>query len=91
MEALLERREEEGGTSYLVRWRGFGAEGDSWEPEGNLRCRDLVQEFEARRERGGEKEGGDEEKTKRKETEGEKEGKSLSKEEREGELSAAAC
>jgi len=93
VEAILDRREEAGAASYLVRWRGFGAEGDTWEPEGNLSCRDMVEEFEARRGGGGEETEGDEEKEKNegKEAEGETDGKSLSKEEKEGELSAAAC
>ena len=46
VEAILDRREEAGTASYLVRWRGLGAEGDTWEPEGNLSCRDMVEEFE---------------------------------------------
>lgn len=31
---------------YLVRWRGYGFEGDTWEPEGNLgSCVEFINEF----------------------------------------------
>uniref|UniRef100_A0AAR2M0Y0 Chromo domain-containing protein n=1 Tax=Pygocentrus nattereri TaxID=42514 RepID=A0AAR2M0Y0_PYGNA len=31
---------------YLVRWRGYGFEGDTWEPEGNLAsCIEFISEF----------------------------------------------
>ncbi|KAK5860532.1 hypothetical protein PBY51_022000 [Eleginops maclovinus] len=30
------RRSKKGGLEYLVRWRGFGSEGDTWEPESHL-------------------------------------------------------
>ena len=35
-----------GRISYLVRWKGFDADDDTWEPEEHLRgCKDLVLRF----------------------------------------------
>jgi len=34
-----------GGREFLIRWKGHGEELDSWEPEDNLDCRDLIQRF----------------------------------------------
>jgi hypothetical protein len=50
VEAVLERREVKGrpGPEFLVRWRGYGAEKDSWELRKNLhRAKGLVKKFEA--------------------------------------------
>ncbi|XP_076836990.1 chromodomain Y-like protein isoform X2 [Brachyhypopomus gauderio] len=40
------RKNKKGKTEYLVRWRGYGFEGDTWEPEGNLSsCVEFISEF----------------------------------------------
>ena len=36
MEEILDERARAGGKEYLVRWRGYGEEEDTWEPEANL-------------------------------------------------------
>lgn len=35
---------------FLVRWKGYGKEYDTWEPENNLNCPDLIEKFIARLE-----------------------------------------
>ncbi|KAK1790253.1 hypothetical protein P4O66_013988, partial [Electrophorus voltai] len=40
------RKNKKGKTEYLVRWRGYGFEGDTWEPEGNLAsCVEFISDF----------------------------------------------
>ena len=47
VEKILDRRERRGKLKYLVRWKGYIAEEDTWEGLENLKnIRDLVEEFE---------------------------------------------
>lgn len=47
VERILDKRKnKKGKVEYLVRWRGYGSEGDTWEPEGNLStCTMYVHDF----------------------------------------------
>lgn len=36
---------------FLIRWKGTGPEGDTWEPEANLDCKDLIEVFMAKWEK----------------------------------------
>ncbi|XP_061150524.1 chromodomain Y-like protein isoform X2 [Syngnathus typhle] len=36
VERIVDKRNRKGRTEYLVRWRGYGCEGDTWEPENHL-------------------------------------------------------
>ena len=48
MERLLGRRQVRGQEAqYLVRWKGYGAHEDTWEPLSNLgNCARLVSQFD---------------------------------------------
>lgn len=35
----------DGTRQFLVRWKGFSAKQNTWEPEANLQCPDLIQKF----------------------------------------------
>ncbi|XP_013855197.1 chromodomain Y-like protein [Austrofundulus limnaeus] len=44
------RRTRKGKVEYLVRWRGYSSEGDTWEPESHLStCMTYVQDFNRQR------------------------------------------
>ena len=49
MEKILNKKKTRGVAKYLVRWKGFTAEGDTWEREENLKnAEELIKEFERR-------------------------------------------
>ncbi|XP_072525397.1 chromodomain Y-like protein [Salminus brasiliensis] len=44
------RKNRKGKMEYLVRWRGYGFEGDTWEPEANLAsCIEFINDFNRQR------------------------------------------
>jgi hypothetical protein len=49
VESILGRRTVDGVVQYLVRWKGYGADHDTWEPSAHLpNARAIVREYEAR-------------------------------------------
>jgi hypothetical protein len=47
VEAILDQKR---GPRWLVRWKGYGPESDTWEPRSSFdQCPDVLAEFEARR------------------------------------------
>ena len=49
VEKILNKKKIRGVEKYLIRWKGFMAEGDTWERRENLKnAEELIEEFERR-------------------------------------------
>ncbi|KAJ1957241.1 hypothetical protein GGI12_005080, partial [Dipsacomyces acuminosporus] len=50
VEAIIDHKDEEDGSfSYLVRWKGFGPDHDTWEPQSNFIQTDVIRKYWSRR------------------------------------------
>ncbi|KAM8721629.1 hypothetical protein ACLKA7_007502 [Drosophila subpalustris] len=45
VEAIVGHKTKRGESFFLVRWKGYGKDDDSWEPEAELNCDDLIEEY----------------------------------------------
>ena len=46
VEKILDKRWRYGKIEYLLKWVGYSDDHNSWEPEENLHCEELIKDFE---------------------------------------------
>ncbi|EFX82496.1 hypothetical protein DAPPUDRAFT_9024, partial [Daphnia pulex] len=48
VEAIVDRRSKNGHVEYLLKWIGYSDEDNTWEPQKNLNCTDLMAALKAK-------------------------------------------
>lgn len=51
VEKVLQKRIVRSKTQYLIKWKGFSLEENTWEPQENLDCSDLIAKYEGKHEK----------------------------------------
>lgn len=45
VEKILDSKKIKGKTHFLIRWKGYQSESDTWEPENTVACPELITKF----------------------------------------------
>lgn len=48
VDEVRDRRTRRGKVQYLIHWKGYGSDDDTWEDESGLNCDELIRQFQAR-------------------------------------------
>ena len=49
VEKVVDKRIHKGRVEYLLKWKGYSSDDNTWEAEDSLDCAELLQDYEARR------------------------------------------
>ena len=49
VEKVVDKRIHKGKVEYLLKWKGYSSDENTWEAEESLECPELLQEYEKRR------------------------------------------